>query len=157
MIPGIALGRQCRSISARVSSHASRVWITIGFPASRGHAHLLDEHIPLRLTRRKIVMIIEPDLAQRNHLRMPQQFRQAAGNVSADRLRSIVRMHAHRRVDRRIAIRQPDSGFQIRRTIARPDRDHALDARRERALDHGFAIGIELFVIQMAMRVDQHF
>ena len=67
-----------------------------------------------------------------------------------------MRMNACGRVELRVAICHADAGFQIRRAVARADRDHLGHACCERALDHRFAIGIELFAIEMAVRVDEH-
>ncbi len=64
-------------------------------------------------------------------------------------------MHADGRVDKRIAIRQANARFEIRRPVAGADRQHRFDAGRERALDHGLAVVVELFAVQMAVGIDQ--
>jgi len=58
-----------------------------------------------------------------------------------------VRVDAHGRIDGFVAVGQPDAGFEIRRTFARADDHHPLDARCLGALEDGLTVGIELGVI----------
>src|SRR5271155_1401145 len=67
-----------------------------------------------------------------------------------------MRMHADGCINRGMTIREADARFKIRRTVTRADGEHALDACFKGSLDHGVTINVELFVIEMAMRVDQH-
>src|SRR5271166_3784950 len=97
--------------------------------------HLFDEHVTLRLARRKIVMIVEADLAQRNDLWMSQESGEMFVGF-AGRLPSVVRMHPDSGIERRITLRQTDAGFQVGRALARSDRHHVLDPGRQSALDH---------------------
>src|ERR1017187_8463601 len=66
-----------------------------------------------------------------------------------------MRMHAHGCVDEGVLPGQAQGGFQVRRTAARADGHHALDASLAGALDHLVAVRVELLVIQMAVRIDQ--
>ena len=53
---------------------------------------------------------------------------------------------------------QAQGGFQIRRTVAGADGHHALHAGLAGARDHFVAVGVELLVVQVAVRIDQlHF
>ena len=63
------LGAQCSRSSASVSSQASRVWITMGLLRVAGDAHLLDEYVALDVAGREVVVIVEADLAYRDHFR----------------------------------------------------------------------------------------
>ena len=112
--------------------------------------HLFDEHRLLHIARRMIVVIIQSDFAQRQHLRMRQQLGQLLCSFRR-RLRRVVRMHAHGRIDGCVAIRQARRYLDVRRTIARSDCQHALDSGRECAIDDGIAIGVEIGVVQVAM------
>ena len=110
MMPPSPRGLQCFRSSAMVSSQASRVWITMGLRASRAITHLLDEDLALDLARRVVVVIIQSDLAQRDHFGMLQQFRQALVG-SGSRLGGVMRMDANGGVDAswRSARRMPAS------------------------------------------------
>ena len=52
--------------------------MTMGFLRVLRDAHLLDETGSLNVARRMVVVIVEPDLSQRDHLGMVQQTRPAA-------------------------------------------------------------------------------
>ena len=65
-------------------------------------------------------------------------------------------MDADGGIDRFMAIRQADAGFEVGRTVARADDDHSLDAGGQGAVDDGLAVGVELGVVEMAVGVD-HF
>src|ERR1022692_1098103 len=69
--------------------------------------------------------------------------------------RCIMRMHAHGCIDEGVLPGQAQGGFQVRRTAARANGHHALDASLAGALDHLVAVRVELLVIQMAVRIDQ--
>ena len=99
-------------------------------------------------------MIVEADLADRQHLRMAGQIAQARERIGR-RLRGIVRMHADRGVDERVALGLLYGHIQF---AAGTDRHHRFHARGQRALDDLRAVRIELLVIQVTMRIDQaHF
>ena len=114
---GQPVGFQCSSRARSVSSQASRVWITIGLRASAAISICCDEHGLLHLARREIVVIIQSDLAHRYDLWMPQQLRQVFVSFGGS-FRGIVRMHADRRQEAGVAIRQPKTRFQIGRTAS---------------------------------------
>ena len=63
-------------------------------------------------------------------------------------------MHSDGRVYEWITVRQANAHFEVRRPVAGADRHHMLDARGESALDHGLAVVVELFAVQMTVRVD---
>ena len=87
-----ARGRPMRAQNASVSSQASRVWITIGLRRRRD-LELPQKHRQLRFLR-NVLVIIEADLADRHHLRMPQQAR-------SDGRKSSRSAFAHRADERR--------------------------------------------------------
>ena len=140
-----------------MSSQASRVWITIGLPGFGGDLQLPREDRALHVARREIVMVIEADFADGQHLRMRGQLAQPREGFGRG-LGGIVRMHADGGVDERIALGQPDGGFQVGRAVAGADGHHALHAGGAGALDHLLAVGVELGVVQVAVGIDQpHF
>ena len=65
-------------------------------------------------------------------------------------------MHAYGRVNRRVKLGHADARFEIGRTVPGADRQHAPDAGFDGALNYGVAVGVELLMIQMAVRVRQH-
>src|SRR5712691_6804429 len=119
-----------------------------------GNAHLLDEDVALDIARRVIVVVVEACLADGHDFRVPSQRGQAAISLIGG-FRGIVRMHADGGVKRRVTIGQADAGFKIGRSVAGTDGHHVLDTGGKGALDHGFAVGIELLTVQMTMGVDQ--
>ena len=62
---------------ASVSSQASRVWITIGLRELRGDFQLPLEHALLHVARREIVVVVQADLADRQHFRMLREIAHA--------------------------------------------------------------------------------
>jgi hypothetical protein len=65
-----------------------------------------------------------------------------------------VRMDADGGIKRRVFLRKTDAGLEVWRTFSGPDCDHVLDTRGQGARDDFFTIGVEIFGIEMAMRVD---
>src|SRR5262245_8459367 len=69
-----------------------------------------------------------------------------------------MRSNTHGGINERILVGQPHARLEIRRTIARADSHHPLDTRGARALDHQLPIFVELFAVEVAVRIDQpHF
>ena len=67
-------------------------------------------------------------------------------------------MHADGGVEAGIALCQTDGGFEIGRPVAGADGHHAFDAGGAGALQHLVAVGVELGIVQVDVRVDQrHF
>ena len=128
--------------------------MTIGFLACGGDLHLFDERRFLNFARRKIVVIVEADFAHGQHLGMREQIGQAFEIVRA-RFRGIMRMNADCGVKCRVFLGEPETGFQIGRTVAGTDRQHVLDAGGECALDHGLAIFVEFGAVQVAVGVNE--
>jgi hypothetical protein len=56
-------------------------------------------------------------------------------------------MNADGRVNGFIAIRQADAGFQIRRTFASANDNHAFDSGGQSAVDCSLPVGIELGIV----------
>ena len=71
-------------------------------------------------------------------------------------LPGIVGVNACGSEERFMALGHADTGFQIRRTLAGSDRDHAFDAGVQSPANHFFAIGIEFLAVEVAVRVNQH-
>ena len=117
------------------------------------HLELPEEHGPLRVGG-LIVMVVEADLAEREHFGMREQIAQTVEGFVC-RFGGVVGMDSDGRIDERIAIGQPDRGFEIGRAVAGADGHEAFDSGRLGALDHGLAIFGELFVIEMTVGIDQ--
>jgi hypothetical protein len=60
-------------------------------------------------------------------------------------------MHSNGSENERICFGHSNGSAQIRRSVARPDREHPLQTRLARALNDGIAISIELRVVEMTM------
>ena len=122
-----------------------------------GQNQLRREHGALHVARRKVVMVIETDLAYCQHLGMAREFGQAVQGLRSD-LSGVVGMHADRCEDESVLLGEPDAGLEIRRAAAGSNRHNALDAGGAGALDGGIAVGGELLIIQVTVRIDQfHF
>src|SRR6266567_4471555 len=81
---------------------------------------------------------------------MRERFRRGLG--------CFMRMHPGSGVEERIPLGQPDTWFEVRRTIPGAYRHHPLHAGGAGALDHLLAVFIELPVVEVAMRIHQpHF
>ena len=65
-------------------------------------------------------------------------------------------MHACRRPQAPILVREPDPSFEVGRPFACTNHHHALDARFKRSFDYGVAIRFKFTAIQVAMRIYQH-
>src|SRR5262249_55558191 len=99
-------------------------------PGVARELQLPHEYGPLDIARRKIVVVVEADLAQCQNLGVREQIAQPVKCI-VGRLGGIVRMDAYRGVEKRIAIGQPSSRLQIGGTVAGADRHHSLDSRRQ--------------------------
>ncbi|HTS74840.1 MAG TPA: hypothetical protein VMG40_01480, partial [Bryobacteraceae bacterium] len=117
------------------------------------YAHLSDEHVTLDFARGKIVVVIETDFADGDNARVLEQIAQSRESFRG-RFGGVVRMDSDGGVEARIPVRQPDSGFEIRRAVAGSDGHHRLHARGQRALNYLVAVIFELVAIEMAMGVD---
>src|SRR5450432_556044 len=123
----------------------------------RRNRHLFDERGFLRLARREIVVVVQAYLANGDHLSMREQLGNEA-EISWSSLRRIVRVDPNRRIERRILVRQSNTGLEIGRAIAGTDSDHVFHSGRERPFDHLIAIGVKLRAVQVTVGVDQaHF
>ena len=112
-----------------------------GLPRPGRQLQLLDEGIALDLARRVIVMIVEPDLADGKYLGVGGQ-RFHRGERLRCGLGRVVGMHADGRVDEAVPAGETKGAFQIRRTIARADGQHAFDAGLERPSQLGVVAGV---------------
>jgi hypothetical protein len=119
-----------------------------GLAGLGGDFQLLLEHRALHLARRKVVVVIEADLAHGQHLGMRGQLSQAREGLGGG-FRSVVRVHPDGGEYKRIALRLADGRLQIGRAAAGPDGHHALHARGQRALDYRLAVRVEFRVVQM--------
>ena len=128
-----------------------------GFPALARQAQLFDEDFALNFTRRKVIVIIESDFAQRQNASLAQQRSEFVERARLG-LGSFVRMDTHRRGNAGIAGCQFNGAIQFRRPVARADGQHAANALLVCALDEGVEIRPELLVVEVDVGVDQlHF
>ena len=121
----------------------------------RCQAHLAPENFFLHLTRRMIVVVIQPDLSPSNYLGMPRQVLHAlVGGFVCEP--GFVGMDPESRVHEIVFLRQLDSAIDLRGAIAVADGDHGLYASLSCAGDHLFAVGGKLLAIEMCVRVNEH-
>ena len=125
-----------------------------GLAALRGDFQLREENRALHVARRKVVMVIEADLADGRHFGVRCQVSQPLERLSRG-FGSVVRMHPDGGNHKWIALRLADGRLQIGRAAARPDGHHPLHARGQRAFDYRLAVRVEFPVVQMDVRVDQ--
>jgi hypothetical protein len=118
-----------------------------------GDFQLLFENRSLDLARRKIVVVIEADFADGEDSWMRGQGAQF-GEGPGGGLGGVVRMDSDGGVDECVAIGQAHGGFEIGGAIARADGHHGFDTRGQRALDYLVPVFVELWVIQVAMRIN---
>jgi hypothetical protein len=125
------------------------------FARLTGQFQLAPEDGMLRVARSEIIMIIQADLPQGDHLGMAGQLAERCPGVGAGPAR-MMGMHAHRRPDRFVALGQPDGSLEIRRPLTCSDGQHAIHSLGQRPVDHRFPVRVEFVAIQMAMRIDEH-
>lgn len=99
-------------------------------------------------------VIIQANFTKCLDLRMSKQVLQNSKRIGGDFGR-IVRMDAYGGEHARICIRQTNGGFEIGRPVARPDGEHELQSHFACTFNNGLAVLIELFIVQMAMRIDE--
>ena len=128
------------------------MWTTNGRPRSCGEPHVAVEIILLHVERREVPMPIEARLADRHDARLVGE-RDDPVPVARLRLGDVVRLHADGRVHAVELGRQPHAdGARGRRGA---DRDDVLDASLAGPRDDFRAIGVEVGLIQMRMRVEE--
>src|SRR2546421_3567590 len=122
-----------------------------------GQPQLPLEDFTLHVSRRVIIMIIEPDLAPRNHA--PALFCQIKKSLLCsivEQLR-IVRMDADGCIDVWVCFSQLDRAFEgaaVR--IAGADIEHSPDARVARATNYVVAVGVVFRSGDVAVRINEH-
>ena len=117
--------------------------------------HLANEYLLLCIARGMIVIVVQADFSPGYDFRMSRQsFHLGAGVVGSEPC--FMRMNADRRIKERIFLSQLNSGIEFRRTVAIADGNHGHDPGFSRASDDLLAIGIELFAVEMCVRVDKH-
>src|SRR5260370_3179709 len=124
-----------------------------GLGCIESELELPDESGALRVTGRKVIVVVEADLSQRENLRVRQQIAQTIECLRHG-LSGIVRMNPNGGVEKRMGVRQPDGRLQILRAVTGSDGHRARDSRRLCPLDNSFAVTFELRVLQMSMRID---
>ena len=101
-------------------------------------------------------MIIQTDLAPRDHLGMLREFLELRVKLIVKQT-CFVGMNADCRVDERIPFGDAKRGcVRVCSDFAVADANDDLDSGIERALDHGFAVGVEFASLDVSMRVDVH-
>ncbi len=100
-------------------------------------------------------MVVQADLAPRDHLGMPRQLLHGlvSGIVREPRF---VRMDPDGRVHERMLFRELNAGIERGRAVAIADGDHGPHSGLARASDHLLAIRVELLAIEMCVRIYEH-
>ena len=142
-----------------VSSQASRWWMTTFKPHSAASSSCCRKSVSCAalyacsLIVLRQVMVIQPRLADGHHARMPRQLPQGV-QIALRRLLHGGRVNADRCEDIRVLFRQGDrAAAALQRSADGNDPGHA---RRLRALQHAGEILLEIRVIQVGVRLDQH-
>ena len=118
-----------------------------------GDPELSSEYPLLDLARRKIVVKIEPDLADGHDLRLRAELIDSAQDIIAGPGR-LMRMHPHARVDSLLTMRKihrPGAVFQGGRGI-----DDGGDAGIGRSRNYLVAVGVKLTGREVCMCVNEH-
>ena len=117
-----------------------------------GHVQLLLEHGALNVSRREIIVIVQPDFAQRDRLFIGHAALNARGHsvVPAGR---VVRVNAGRGGHPVILTRQIEHGLRLLRAVAHEQRARYAGLPHPR--DGLIAILVKALVGQVAMRIKQ--
>ena len=116
--------------------------------------HLIAEDLSLRVARRMIVEIVEPDFAPRDHFGMLRQRCELIEMLLGNFLR-LVRMNANTGVNPVVLLSVRNGSVQLFRAGPCANRQQRANASRPRALQHNFAVLRKLRKINMRMRIDQ--
>jgi hypothetical protein len=113
-----------------------------GLAGLAGHLELRDEDAALGFPGGEVVVVIKADFARGEDFGVVQQFGEAAGCAFG----GLVRVDAGGGVDEVVAFGEFD----------RADAENAPDPGGAGAFDDGIAVGVELFVVEVAVRIDKH-
>src|SRR5258708_4572139 len=102
-----------------------------------------------------IVVVIQPNLAPRDHLGMPRQSLHLGIGMIGSQSR-FVRMDPKSRVHEGMLVSELNSSIERRRSVSISNRDHSPHSGLESASDNGLAIRIELLPVEMSVRIDEH-
>src|SRR5882762_764362 len=100
-------------------------------------------------------MIIEPELADRDYLRVLRQIVNHAVQIGRG-ARRILRMNADGSEHRLVIVGETNARLEVGWTFPGPNYDHLSDTGGKRSCDYLVAVGRELLVIDMAMGIDEH-
>src|SRR5688572_24913685 len=107
----------------------------------------------LRLARRVVIIIVEPRLADRHHLRVLSHPGQLL-RCDVELLVGTVRMRSDRAKDLVIALGDPLHLSEA--ADARADRHHLVHARRMRPRDNPLEVVGEIGKVEVTMMIDEH-
>ncbi len=99
-------------------------------------------------------MVVEADLAEGDALGMGGERREFNPRIEGS-FGCLVGVDADGGVDEGVGIGEADGGFEVRGAVAGADGEHGVDAGRAGAVDHGLAVGVKGFRIEMAMGIDE--
>ena len=117
-------------------------------PGLPGHFQLPAEDALLHLARRMIVVVIEADLAPRDHFRMPCQAGKAREMLFGG-LDGFVRMDPDGRPDPVMLLRKRKRRLQLRRPASAADGRNSHHACRARSIEHRLPVVVELGKLQV--------
>ena len=136
-----------------MSSSASRAWIDERQAGLSRRGDVGAEAALLILARAVVVVIVEPGLADRHHLRMARKFHDLFER-DVPLFRRMVRMGADRAVH--IAMRLDDLEQIGESPHPCRDGEHEPDACALGARQHGLALRGKVGKIEMAVAIDEH-
>src|ERR1019366_3026366 len=120
-----------------------------------GKFQLLDENLTLDLSRREIVVVVQADFAECDHFRVGCKRAQIIIGLWGY-LGRVMRVHTDRGVDLSVAVGQAHGPVDFRRPVAGPDGQDASDTRGTGPVENRVEIVGEALVIEMAVRVYEH-
>ncbi|MEZ5354134.1 MAG: hypothetical protein R2762_15970 [Bryobacteraceae bacterium] len=120
------------------------------FAGGEGDGQLAFEDGLLGIAGCVIVVIVEPDFTESEHLRMAQDLLEPLEGIGGG-LGGVVRVNAGGSENAGVFIGQADGGFEIRRAGAGADGHHACDAAFPSPIDDGVAIDGEAVIVEVTV------
>ena len=124
-----------------------------GFPGAPRQPELRDERRPLSVPGREVAIVVEPEFADRDHLRRP---RELGDPLERRRVRGgrVVRVDSDGRVD--VRLRRGQGHRRLGGGHVRADRQEGAHAGGAGPREDGRAVAVERRIVEVRVRVDQH-
>ena len=139
---------------ASMSASLSRMWTMNGRLALLRQPQVAVEIVLLHVERRVVPMAVEPRLAERHDARAGRPAPTIRSQSPGCGLRRVVRLNADRGEDARVAAR-PDRTTASLDAAVTPTATIASTPACRGPRNHRVTIGVELFLVEMGVRVDE--